>query len=239
MHIISLSFDDGLRKSCIKTAEIYEKFNLSACFNVIATGHLSSFVPPDEHHEGIPKGDFALWNELQERGHEIMPHGLRHDDLCKYPFPEAQHSIMRCLALFSDELRGFSPQDSVFNFPYNASTAALESWLPTIVKAFRTGGDGINSLPHEGQVKLTCTGHGPENCEQHLDGEIEELLSKPSGWLIYNTHGLDDEGWGPIRSSYLEKLLDKLLRIDTVFVMPVGQALSTVREAKGKKGARE
>jgi hypothetical protein len=226
-HIISLSFDDGFQKSCIKTAEIYERFNLSACFNVIATGHLATFVPPDEYHAGIPKGDFELWNELQARGHEIMPHGLEHQDLSKYPFTTAQRSVLRCLAIFSDKIQSFDARDSVFNFPYNASTAALEGWLPTIVKAFRTGGDGINPLPHQGQTKLTCTAYGPENCEQHLDSEIERLLSKPSGWLIYNTHGLDDEGWGPIRSTYLEGLLEKLLHIDTVTVKPVGQALST------------
>jgi hypothetical protein len=131
------------------------------------------------------------------------------------------------LAIFSDRLQGFDARDSVFNFPYNASTADLEGWLPMTVKAFRTGGDGINLLPHKGQTKLTCTAYGPENCEQHLDSEIERLLSKPSGWLIYNTHGLDDEGWGPIRSTYLEGLLEKLLHIDTVVVKPVGQVLST------------
>lgn len=37
-HIVTLSFDDGFRKSSIRTAEIYEKYKLSACINVIATG---------------------------------------------------------------------------------------------------------------------------------------------------------------------------------------------------------
>ncbi len=231
MHIISLSFDDGLRKSCIQTAEIYERFNLSACFNVIATGHLSSFVPPDHYHEGIPKGDFLLWNELQERGHEIMPHGLKHENLSALPHTEAQRSIIDCLATFSDALKGFDPREAIFNFPYNASTPALEEWLSTIVKAFRTGGGGINPLPHAGQKRLTCTAFGPRNCEQHLDQEIERLLAKRSGWLIYNTHGLDDEGWGPISASYLVRLLERLLQIESVAVMPVGRALATSQAA--------
>ena len=45
-HIVSISFDDGFEKSFIKTAEIYEKYKLSACFNIIASAHLKSFVPP-------------------------------------------------------------------------------------------------------------------------------------------------------------------------------------------------
>ena len=46
-----------------------------------------------------------------------------------------------------------------------------------------------------------------------------------SGWLIFNTHGLDDEGWGPIRATYLDRLLDKLLAIDSVDILPAGRAL--------------
>ncbi len=43
--------------------------------------------------------------------------------------------------------------------------------------------------------------------------------------LLFNTHGLDDEGWCPIRASYLEGLLEKLLAISTVEILPAGQAL--------------
>ena len=44
-----------------------------------------------------------------------------------------------------------------------------------------------------------------------LTHEIELLMSEPEGWLVYNTHGLDDEGWGPVRADYLERLLDRLM----------------------------
>ncbi len=226
MHLISLSFDDGMARSFLRIAEIYEKFNLAACLNVIATGHLPTFVPPDAYHVGFVRGDFTLWNVLQERGHEIMPHGLRHEDLSQLPFPEAQRSIMQCLDIFARELKGFRPEEAVFNFPYNASTPELEAWLPTVVRAFRCHGEGINPLPFAGQVKLTTTAFGPENCEHHLEEAIARLLARPAGWLIYNLHGLDDEGWGPIRAGYLEALLARLTAIDTVVILPVGRALT-------------
>ena len=38
-HVVTLSFDDGFRASSLKTAEIYERYGLSACINVIATAH--------------------------------------------------------------------------------------------------------------------------------------------------------------------------------------------------------
>jgi peptidoglycan/xylan/chitin deacetylase (PgdA/CDA1 family) len=224
-HFITLSFDDGFKKSSIRTAEIYERHKLSACINIIATAHLPGFVLPNEYHRW-PVGDFSLWNELKERGHEIMMHGYKHAHKNEIPFEEAKNLILKCIDYFSKNLNGFKPKQSIFNFPFNASTPQLEEWLPTQVKAFRTGGPAINELPHKGQVKLTCTAYGPDNCEKHLKGEIDKLLAQPSGWLIYNVHGLDDEGWGPIGSDYLDKLLEKLAAIKTVEIIPAGKALA-------------
>jgi hypothetical protein len=70
-HIVTLSFDDGFQKSSIKTAEIYEKYKLSACLNVVASAHMKDFRPPD--YRNVPRADFGLWNELKARGHEVMP----------------------------------------------------------------------------------------------------------------------------------------------------------------------
>jgi len=224
-HLITLSFDDGFKKSSIKTADIYEKYHLFACINVIATAHLPGFVLPNEYHRW-PVGDFGLWNELKQRGHEIMMHDYKHAHLDQLPFAEAKDEILKCIDYFSKNLKGFEPKESIFNFPFNASTPELEEWLPTQVKAFRTGGNPINDLPHKGQAKLTCSASGPENCEAFLDGEIEKLLALPSGWLIVNTHGLDNEGWGPIRSSYLDELLQRLTAIKTVDIILAGKALS-------------
>src|ERR1051325_717801 len=118
MHIITLSFDDGFLKSNQRIAQIYEKYHLSANFNVIATGHYPDFQAPDVYHEGYPKGDFKLWNELQARGHEIMPHGYQHANKAKIPFAEAKDLIERCLEIFDKELQGFDRKEAIFSFPY-------------------------------------------------------------------------------------------------------------------------
>lgn len=223
-HIVTLSFDDGFKKSSIKTAEIYEKHRLSACINVVASAHMRDFRPPDYHD--VPRADFGLWNDLKARGHEVMPHGYRHANKRSLPLAEAKDLILRCLDVFDKELKGFDRKEAVFNFPYNASTPELEQWLPSQVQAFRTGGGAINPLPHKGQTKLTCTSFGPGNCEAAIDREIERLLAKDSGWLIFNTHGLDEEGWGPIRATYLAGLLERLLAVPTVEILPAGRALA-------------
>jgi len=230
-HLITLSFDDGFKKSSLETARLFEKYHLSACINVIATGHLKSFRIPDAYQADISKGDFGLWNELKARGHEIMPHGYRHANKAKMPFEQARDLVLRCLDIFSRELKDFDPRRAVFNFPYNASTPALEKWLAAEVLAFRTGGPALNPLPHPGQVKLTCTSHGPGNIDRHLESKVDQLLSRQSGWLIYNTHGLDGEGWGPVSSYFLEKLINRLLALDAVTLLPAAQSLLTLAPA--------
>ncbi len=149
-HYITLSFDDGFKKSSMLTAEIFEKHKLSACINVIATAHQPDFVLPNEYHRW-PVGDFALWNELKVRGHEIMMHGYKHANKSELPFETAKDLILRYIDYFNKELKGFDVSKSVFNFPFNASTPQLEEWLPTKVMAFRTGGPPINRLPHKGR----------------------------------------------------------------------------------------
>ncbi len=225
-HIVTLSFDDGFKKSSIKTAETCEKYKLSACINVVASTSMQDFRAPD--YPEVSRADFGLWNDFQSRGHEIMVHGYKHANKQSLPFAESKDLILRCLDVFDKELQGFDRKQAIFNFPYNASTPELEKWLPTQVRAFRPGGAAINPLPHKEQVKLTCTSFEPDNCEKAIDREIEKLLRNESGWLIFNTHGLDEEGWGPIRANYLEQLLERLLAIETVEILPVGKALAGI-----------
>jgi peptidoglycan/xylan/chitin deacetylase (PgdA/CDA1 family) len=226
-HIITLSYDDGFEKSSIKTAEIYEKYGLSACINVIATAHLKNFSLPNEYH-AWKAGDFQLWNELKSRGHEIMPHSYDHQNLTEMPLEQAKESILKCLDVFNKELNDFDAKESVYNFAYNASSPEIEEWLGTQVKGFRTGGPALNSLPNPGQKKLTCISHGPENIDQNLGETIDQFLEGPDGWFIYNTHGLDDEGWGPVSSGFLDELLDRLTKIKTLEVLPAGRVLARI-----------
>jgi len=226
-HIISLSFDDGFEKSSIGTAEIFEKYDLSACINVIASAHERQSGSTDDYHMW-PVGNFELWNDLQRRGHEIMPHSYEHANLTQMSLDEAKNLVMKCLDVFNRELEGFDAKQSVYNFAYNASNKEIEDWLVTQVKAFRTGGPVFNQLPHEGQTRLTCISYGPDNIDKHLEESINTFLEGPSGWFIYNTHGLDDEGWGPVSSVYLDELLDRLTKTKGVEVLAVGEALNKV-----------
>lgn len=227
-HIITLSFDDGFKKSSLLTASIFEKHKLSACINVIATGHLPDFKSPDEY-QVTEKGDFGLWNELKARGHEIMPHGYKHQNKTTIPLKDAQNLVLSCLDYFTKHLKGFKTEGAIFNMPYNSSTPELEDWLQTQVLAFRTGGTAFNKMPYKGQKKLTCGAFGPGNSEEYLDLQIKKLLEMPEGWFIHNLHGLDGEGYGPVRAVYLDRLLGRLTAIPSVAVEPAGKVLLRVQ----------
>jgi len=223
VHVVTLSFDDGFERSSRRTAEIFERFGLSAAINVVARGHLGE--PDEPWHTRWPKGDFELWNELRSRGHEVMPHGLAHANKSELPFDDAKRLIETCLEVFGRDLDGFDETQAVFAFPYNASTPELEAWLPDVVRGFRTGGDPIMPLPQPGQARISCTSFGPGPCDEDLERLVEELLSRASGWLCYNAHGLDGEGWGPLAAATLERLLARLVERDDVLVLPARAAL--------------
>jgi peptidoglycan/xylan/chitin deacetylase (PgdA/CDA1 family) len=222
MHIVTLSFDDGFERSSRRTAQIFERHGLAAELNVLAAGHLGE--PDEVWHREWRKGDFGLWNELKARGHHVMPHGYRHANKAELPLVDAQRLIERCLEVFAAELDGFKAPDASFAFPYNRSSSTLEAWLGTRVRAFRTGGDPLMPLPEAGHKRVTCASFGPGRCDEHFVRTIDSFLAGPPGWLCYNLHGLDDEGWGPVGSDTLDRLLERLVA-RLVRVLPITAAL--------------
>jgi peptidoglycan/xylan/chitin deacetylase (PgdA/CDA1 family) len=226
-HLVSLSFDDGFRASSIRTAEIFERRGLAASFNVIATGHHADFSSPDAYQDAIEKGDFGLWRDLAERGHEIMPHGYRHANKGELPFAEARDLVERCLEVFAAELPAFRAEEAVLGLPYNAASDELAAWLPSVVRAYRVGGDGINDMPDATLVRLSSTVFGPRNGnEAHFFAKIDELTARESGWLVYLLHGLGEEGYGPVSEDFLEEMLDALCEIDSVDLVTPARALA-------------
>lgn len=234
-HILTLSFDDGFKRSFYRTAEIHEEYGLRACLNVIATGHRKSF---NTEPQWIPQellGDFDDWNRLKSRGHEIMPHTWKHLNLAEIPEKKAKKNIEKCLRYFEKHLAGYRFSEAVYNFAYNASTPELENFALQQVRAIRAGGwlvlNGVryNRIPMTPTpVSLGCWGHGPGSCDEFVEMEVNEFLAGPGGWLIICLHGLHGEGWGPMSSRYLDGLLKRLVEIDHLDILPTGEVLKRV-----------
>lgn len=206
MTKVSLIFDDGFAKSAIKTSEIFEQRGLAANFAVLVD---SSNIYPD-----TPKGDFDLWNKLQESGHTIHPHGYDHTDLTQIPFEEAKLKIDTCLEYFSNHLIGFNPLKTTYHLTYNKSTPQVDQYLLSKVKAIRTTGleghvgSGMNNEKEINTRRFNCSWHGPDYCDDHLLKTLKNAEVLRPNFLMYMLHGIDDEGWGPIHANSLEKALD-------------------------------
>jgi len=229
-HIISFSFDDGFKKSFYQAAEVHEEYGLSACLNVIAKGQ----TVKDDFIQRSPIGDMEDWNILKSRGHEVMPHTWKHKNLTKIPLKKAKKNIDKCLDYFEEHLEGYDPSSAIYNYAYNASNDALDKHVLQRVRAVRTGfwiafdKEKFHELPLQGSHKfrLGCMMHGPGNCDEYLEKEINEFLASQGGWMIFNLHGFDDEGWGPVSTKYYDRLLKRLVQVKTLDVLPVGEVMS-------------
>jgi peptidoglycan/xylan/chitin deacetylase (PgdA/CDA1 family) len=224
-HILTLSFDDGFKKSFYKIAEIYEEHGLSACLNIIASGHLPSFRKVDDWILPELMGNFDDWNKLQERGHEIMPHSWQHLNLARQPLEEAQELIVRCLNYFKEYLDGFDASKAVFNYPFNSSTPELEEFTLTKVRAIRSSGEtALNPIPTKlVPFRIGCRSMGPDNIDNWVEQQVNDFLKTDGGWLVLNAHGLDDEGWGPMSTDYLQNLIAWLVQIEKLEILPAGE----------------
>lgn len=229
-HYISFSFDDGFKKSFYRIAEIHQEYGLNACLNVIASGHLPLF---NAEPKWIPQkllGNFDDWNALREKGHEIMPHSWKHLNLTKISFENAKENIEKCISYFKENLSGYSSNGAVYNFTYNASSPELEDYVLSKFTAIRTwaglvqNNTTINKFPvNELPFRLGCWTYGPDLSDYYVEQEVNKFLSTEGGWLILNLHGLDNEGWGPISSKYLDSLLRRLIKIDFLKISPTGK----------------
>lgn len=232
-HILTLSFDDGFKKSFYKIAELHKEYGLKACLNVIAMGDVPGYVTDPYIPQNI-LGNFDDWNKLKSKGHEIMPHTWDHKNLTKLPLEEAKENLDKCFAHFEENLDGYNANRSVYNYAYNASNQELDEYALKRVRAVRTAGwlvlgnTKINLIPKgKKPLQLGCWGHGPDLCDNYIEAEVNDFLAGPSGWLILNCHGLDDEGWGPMSTSYLDNLLKRLVNIIYLDVLPSGEVIKT------------
>lgn len=229
-HIITLSFDDGFKKSFYKIADLFEEQGLSACFNVIASGHLPDFQRVDDWILPELLGNFDDWNALKSRGHEVMPHSWKHLNLGRQPLEEAKEWVVKCLDYFSANLDGYSNEEAVFNFPFNSSTPALEEFTLSKVLAIRSRALGNRAQENQNLFRKGCKTFGPKNIDHWVKEEVNKFLKSAGGWLILNVHGLDDEGWGPMSTSFLQRLLKRLVKVKTLEILPTGYVLNRIKK---------
>ncbi len=204
---VLIVFDDGFLRSTLATVGIYEAFGWKAVFAVNAE-------PARTPHarDGAILADWSLWQRLHAAGHHVHAHGLDHANEARQAPGLAIQRLRRCLARFRHRLPGFEPAQTIFHYPYNQGTPVLHRWLLRHAGAVRQGGDGVNRTSDLGHGILHCTAHGPGSCDDHLHQCLDRVAIEQPPLFIYNAHGLDGEGWGPLGSAALRTALARLRR---------------------------
>lgn len=197
---VGLIFDDGIAKSSLKTADIFEEFKIPAVFAVIAD--TSKFVP------GC--GDWNMWNELQARGHHVQPHGQTHVKLTEIPIEQAIASVQQCLDSFEKHLKRFNPKQALYAFTYNTPTPETIEYLLPRVRAVRIGGNPFLTESNFRTRIWTNQTFGPADpFDDFMDCLARARQTKPVA-LFYTFHGLDGEYWGNTTSDHLRKVLETI-----------------------------
>lgn len=219
MRIVSFCFDDGFLETAGKAWALFAARRLAATYCVLAAPELAR----DPYIASSRVADWGFWREAAAAGHEVAPHGWAHEHLGQIPPEAALSSIDRALDAFRLELPGFSPAEAVFHLAYLTAPAEVLTALSARVLAVRRGmgGAGLNPTgpraPGEG---VDCITFG-DPAEAQLAARVERFLAREHGWLVLVLHGLDGEGWGPVSSAGLERIVDRLLEAG-VRIAPAG-----------------
>jgi peptidoglycan/xylan/chitin deacetylase (PgdA/CDA1 family) len=202
---VSFCFDDGFAATAGKVRALFEARDLAATFCVLAAPEETA----DPFIRAAPIADWSFWREAAAAGHEVEPHGWAHERLVDLSPDEAMAGFERTFEVFGRELPGFDPPDHVFHFAYLTAPAAIVAELAPRVLGVRRalGGDGLNT---EVTPAVDCTTFG-DGADERLTARLDRFLAAEDGWLVLVLHGLDGEGWGPVRSATLAGELDRLL----------------------------
>jgi peptidoglycan/xylan/chitin deacetylase (PgdA/CDA1 family) len=212
---VGLIFDDGFARSTLATAKLFEEFHLPAVFAVIAE--------PKDFAPTFIKGDFAMWNELQSRGHIIQPHGYTHAKLTELPHQQAVAQIERCLATFSEKLDRFDPKRAVYYYTYNCGSSRLNEFLLPRVHAIRQDGSGFLSQRDIESRVWHSTAIGPHDPGDELLQLLDRAADQRPHTFLFTLHGTDGEAWGAIALDKLRRVLDRIVTEEAFEYWPVGQ----------------
>jgi peptidoglycan/xylan/chitin deacetylase (PgdA/CDA1 family) len=213
---VGLIFDDGFIKSTLATADLFEEFKLPAVFAVIAA--------PGDWAPQFVKGDFSLWNELQQRGHIVQPHGFTHAKLDELPYDAAVDQLRRCLGAFQEKLDGFDAKRAVYMYAYNSGTPRLNDWLLGRVHAMRQGGSGLMSQGEFDARVWHSDAIGPDDPGPKLLALLDRVRRKRPAVFLHSLHGTDGEGWGAIALSSLRRVLEIVTSDPAFTYWPVAPA---------------
>jgi len=180
--IFTFSFDDAY-KSFLSAASILEKYGFRGTFNISLRDVICE--RRDDRLRMFPDTDILTWGEvkhLQDRGHEIASHGVRHGDLGLATPDELLIEIVGSKRMFN--ARGINV--STYACAFNSFTPKAERQSEGYYRSIR-GVQGINELPMKGRVYHSVV--GPE-----IVPKLPKMM-KDNVWVVGAWHDISPRGF--------------------------------------------
>lgn len=198
------------------------RFGFHATFYVVTGWVRPHRVRVSERfNAGRDHGTWPFWREIAGLGHEVGSHGFSHlnaSGTLARLFPWlVEKDIGRSAQDLKEQIPGPTPTMSM---PWNAATSRSAQVVRRHFSGCRLGSSRIsyNRLSNLSRFELESWAPRPDDpWDQYVDA-VEQLPA--GGWLIFQFHSFEEEGWDPIEPELLERLCELIssrgVRVRTV-----------------------
>jgi peptidoglycan/xylan/chitin deacetylase (PgdA/CDA1 family) len=226
-RFLSITFDDGFRYAAEVACEALHPLGIPATFYVV-TGWVeparASITEP--YNEGRSHGDWNLWRQVRDAGHEVGSHTFSHVNAggkksIVLPWL-VRNQVERS---YQDLVREVPQARYTISMPWNAATTTSERHVRRYFAGCRLGSKlAYNRLGSLESFRLLSWAPSPAT----NDAEFRQAIARipDNGWLILQFHSFDDEGWDPISRKRFKWLCETIAATEGVSVRTVGDVVS-------------
>ena len=230
---VSLTFDDGFRRASEVAAEILGERGLGATFYIV-TGWVSPVraAVRDPLNRGCDHGDWAHWRSVRDAGHEVGSHTFSHFNVTGKMARLFPWLVGDELRKARDDLAREVPQPlRTISMTWNQSSRRSDRIVRTLYDGCRLGDTSIqyNDLRALDPYRLASWAPRASVTLEAYEKAVADLPD--GGWLIFQFHSFDGEGWEPLSRDTFRALCEIVEQHRDVKVAPVAQVLAHWRSA--------
>jgi hypothetical protein len=207
---ISFTFDDGLELGTRKACSIFDHYGFKGGFYPV-TGWVDprSLSIRDPFNAGRPHGDWPFWRSISKRGHEVGSHTQSHFRL------GGKRALMQPLRVwreindsYFDLIRELGCGNLTISLPWNTRSVLSQFLIPLRYLGCVAAAEKIqyNDKQRPQPYWLTAWAPGSATPISDVLQVIDEI--PPEGWLVFQFHAFDDEGYEPLTTERLSEICD-------------------------------
>lgn len=237
-RLLSITFDDGLRHAAEVGCELLAPHGMPATFYVV-TGWVepARAVIREPCNVGRSHGDWRLWRQVRDAGHEVGSHTFSHVNAGGKKALLMPWSIGREIERsFADLAREVPQKRYTISMPWNAATARSEAHIRRRFAGCRLGARLVyNRLDTLDRYRLASWAPAPATSDEEIARAISGIPE--NGWLILQFHSFDAEGWEPVSRARFMRMCEIASATEGLGVYTVADVLG--RQSELTVGAEE